>query len=510
MAQKDVPLSDTQLRARIRGCWIGKAVGGTLGQPWEGHRRPLNLTFYQPVPTEMIPNDDLDLQVVWAAVLDRMDTPRVDRHALAQAWLDHVQFPWDEYGVALRNLRNGLKAPQTGSFDNWFTQGMGAAIRSEIWACLAAGDPKLAAAYAYEDACVDHADEGIHAEVFFAAIESAAFIEHNRDRLIDIGLAAIPETSLTYRAVIDTRQWWAQQPNWLAVRERILDRYGSDNFTDSVMNIGFIILGWLAGDGDFGESICIANNCGMDTDCTAATLGAILGIIDPDSIDARWTDPIGDKLVLNKGIVGIDHPDTLDGFTDLILDLRHRLDGRPPAPEDLTQSTEHLAIPVRMGFVPSLDDTETRLPPAGAPEPTLPPSAVSTTLPGTYARLLAHEFEDEVLLLRYTLTLEEPRDVRIMFNCPQANRVWIDGVYRFGRDHGPMVPAPHRAPADQFVNLSLGAGVHTLTAAVRRPSNGRGVQWVVGVVDQKTYQWLPDVLFQKKAEPALSPIASKR
>src|SRR5690606_20282439 len=121
-------------------------------------------------------------------------------------------------------------------------------------------------------------------------------IEHNRDRLIDIGLAAIPETSLTHRAVVDTRRWWAQQPNWLAVRERILDRYGSDNFTDSVMNIGFIILGWLAGEGDFGESICIANNCGMDTDCTAATLGAILGIIDPDSIDARWTDPIGDKL----------------------------------------------------------------------------------------------------------------------------------------------------------------------------------------------------------------------
>ncbi len=66
-------LDPTALRSKIIGCWFGKAVGGTLGQPYEGVTHALDLDFYDPVPTEMIPNDDLDLQVVAAVLLDRMD-----------------------------------------------------------------------------------------------------------------------------------------------------------------------------------------------------------------------------------------------------------------------------------------------------------------------------------------------------------------------------------------------------------------------------------------------------
>ena len=56
-------------RKKVLGAWLGKAVGGTLGQPWEGSRGPLALSFYDPVPTDMMPNDDIDLQVVWACRL---------------------------------------------------------------------------------------------------------------------------------------------------------------------------------------------------------------------------------------------------------------------------------------------------------------------------------------------------------------------------------------------------------------------------------------------------------
>jgi len=48
-------------RKKVMGCWLGKAVGGTLGQPYEGCNEPLNLSYYEPVPDDMIPNDDLDL-----------------------------------------------------------------------------------------------------------------------------------------------------------------------------------------------------------------------------------------------------------------------------------------------------------------------------------------------------------------------------------------------------------------------------------------------------------------
>ena len=45
-------MNDKLYRKKVMGCWLGKAAGGTLGQPYEGCDGPLNLTYYNPVPTE--------------------------------------------------------------------------------------------------------------------------------------------------------------------------------------------------------------------------------------------------------------------------------------------------------------------------------------------------------------------------------------------------------------------------------------------------------------------------
>lgn len=478
-------LSLPSYRERVMGCWLGKAIGGTLGMPFEGEPGPLDLAFYTPVPTEMLPNDDLDLQVVWACVLDKMERPRVDRHLLAQAWLDHVQFPWDEYGVALRNLKNGLKAPLSGSYDNWFTDSMGAPIRSEIWACLAPGDPALAAAYAYEDGCVDHGGEGLWAEVFLAALQSAAFTESDPDSLLRGALGQLPATSRTRLAVEDAVRWWQKSGDWQEVRRKIVEGHGRDNFTDAPMNIAFTVLGWLAGAGDFSRAICIAVNCGMDTDCTGATVGALMGILDPVGIPQRWVEPIGRSLVLSPGIVGLHAPDSLDGFTDLILRLRDRLEGRMPQ-RDAAQATDQSADRLRIGVAREFAD---RMPAADAPPQFA--AAVPVALPGTVGRLPVNEFAEDVLLLRYRFCLSSPRTVRVLFNTPQECRVWVDGAFAFGRDGGVMAPSFHRVPKDQFTDLTLAEGEHTLSAAVRRPETG-AAEWVAGVADKPTMQWIPE------------------
>ncbi|MEE9403563.1 MAG: ADP-ribosylglycohydrolase family protein, partial [Algisphaera sp.] len=198
------PINRQDFRRRMIGCWLGKAVGGTLGMPYEGVDQMLELTFYDPVPTQMLPNDDLDLQVVYAFLLDKLDDIRVNRHDLVAAW-PHVGMSPDEYGICKRNLKLGLKPPHTGSFDNPFTDGMGAAIRTELWACLAPGNPDLAAQYAYEDACMDHAGDGIYAALFLAALQSLAFVESDIDRLLDAALTQIPVHCRVRRAVTDVR-----------------------------------------------------------------------------------------------------------------------------------------------------------------------------------------------------------------------------------------------------------------------------------------------------------------
>lgn len=483
-------------RQRVMSCWLGKAVGGTLGTPFEGQDGPFHLTFYSPVPEKMLANDDLDLQVVWACVMDKLFEVRVDRHILAQAWLDHVRFPFSEYAVALRNLRLGIKPPVSGSYDNWFANNMGAAIRTELWACLAPGNPRLAADYAYEDACVDHAEEGVWAAMFLAALESTAFCASDPQVLLDTALPQLPADSLVRRAVQDTRKEWAESHDWLKVRERILERYYRQDPSHVVMNMAFIVLGWLAGEGDFSKAICTAANCGKDTDCTAATVGALMGIIAPSSIPARWLKPVGRDLVLSPQIRGIQPPATLDAFTDLVIDLGERLRARPPASQALDQSTEPFRIRVDAAFSDWKSVNAMR---HGICQ--MPAITSQILLPGALATLERGAFRNEVLLLKYAIHLDASQTVRLVFNTPQESWVWVDGAFRFGREGGSMIPSPHRAPVNQFCDLHLEAGSHEVIAAIGRP-DGPKADWLIALADAVSFLWIPDVFnFAGKACP---------
>lgn len=308
-------ISEQDYFEKAYGGWLGKNIGGTLGAPVEGKMEVLDLTFYPQLSEGPLPNDDLDLQLVWLHAVEQYGA-RLTSKELGQEWLEHVFFPFDEYGYALTNLRRGIKPPVAGWFGNPFTNCMGSPIRSEIWAMLAPGAPATAAWYAWQDAVVDHAGgEGVYGEMFFAAIESAAFIERDIDVLLDIGLKVIPDSSRVAKAVRDLRKWNSEGKDWLEARELIINYHGHQNFTDAPQNIAFTILGWLYGE-DFGDSILKAVNCGYDTDCTGATLGAILGIIGgKDSLPEKWVRPVGNRIAVSNPIKGFDAPKDLDELT---------------------------------------------------------------------------------------------------------------------------------------------------------------------------------------------------
>ncbi|MBD0380898.1 ADP-ribosylglycohydrolase family protein [Paenibacillus sedimenti] len=299
----------------VYGGWLGKNIGGTLGAPVEGRKELLELTFYPELPDGPLENDDLDMQLVWLHALEQYG-PGLTSRELGQEWLEHIFFPYDEYGYALTNLRRGLIPPISGWFNNPFNDCMGSPIRSEIWAMAAPGAPDTAAHYAYQDAIVDHAGgEGVYGEMFFAALESAIFFEKDRDRLIEIGMNHIPEHCRTAKALKDLLRWQQEGKSWTETRLLILEHHGSDNFTDAPQNIAFTILGWLYGE-DFEDAILKAVNCGYDTDCTAATLGAILGmLLGPEGLPDKWVKPVGERVVVSSPIKGFPAPKNLDELT---------------------------------------------------------------------------------------------------------------------------------------------------------------------------------------------------
>ena len=180
-----------EFRDKVLGCWQGKNIGGTLGAPMEGTRQLGDISFYtQETAGRPAPNDDLDLQLVWLLAVEQNGAYRLNERILGEYWMRYITGPWNEYGTAKGNIAAGLCPPLSGFCNNAEWQNSnGAWIRSEIWACLFPGAPDEAARFAWMDACVDHCGDGIYAEIFTAALESAAFVEQDLLRLIDIALA---------------------------------------------------------------------------------------------------------------------------------------------------------------------------------------------------------------------------------------------------------------------------------------------------------------------------------
>ncbi|MBD3175306.1 MAG: ADP-ribosylglycohydrolase family protein [Armatimonadia bacterium] len=324
-------LNAPEYRTKVLGCWLGKNIGGTLGAPFEWRRQINDVSFYtQDLGGEPLPNDDLDIQLLWLVALEEMG-PDLDAHALAEYWLLYVTPHWCEYGNAKINLQTGLMPPLSGSLNNPYKHSCGCFIRSEIWGCVAPGCPDVAARYAYEDGILDHGDgEGLFGEVFCAALESAAFVQGDLRELIDIGLSYIPGDCGIARAVRQVIDSYDSGMPWRDARDRLLGEFrGSTHMGyewctseedrakgfhegelgwDAPSNVALVVLGLLYGEGDFASTLCTTVNCGEDTDCTAATVGAIWGIIHgAEAIPEEWIEPIGRTIktaCLNLGELG--------------------------------------------------------------------------------------------------------------------------------------------------------------------------------------------------------------
>ena len=325
---------------KVRGCWNGKNIGGTLGAPFECIRREFDVSYYQQDLNKPLPNDDLDLQLVWLNAVEKHGRG-INSHILGEYWLSHIIPAWAEYGAGKNNMRMGLVPPLSGYVGNKFRDSNGSYILMEIWACLCPGHPELAVKYAYEDATVDHSKEGVYASVFIAAIESAAFAESDRDTLIDIGLSYLPEDSAIHKAVACARKCHETGMTWKEARKKLLQEIpcsfgliGTDPRDipsdepigpmgyDAPCHMGLIVMAWLYGEGDFDRSICIAASCGEDSDCTAGTLAAILGIINGNSaIDEKWLRPLGgfiETTCVNLNDSRIKIPKTIDELVERV------------------------------------------------------------------------------------------------------------------------------------------------------------------------------------------------
>lgn len=318
-------LNKDVIKDKILACWIGKNIGGTMGGPFECMTEMNDIKGFTTPKGEPLPNDDLDLQLVWLTAMEQHGPIAMSAAVLSDYWPSYITPHWNEYGTAKANLRRGIMPPMCGELNNeaWKNSN-GAWIRSEIWACMCPGVPGAAVKYAVMDACIDHGiSEGTYAEMFTAALESMAFFENDIRKLIENALNFIPAECRVAKSIKLVLEEYDKGTPWKTVREMVVDDNKDLGWFQAPGNLAFAVIGLMYGEGDFKKTMIYAINCGDDTDCTAATCGALLGIMGgTQAIPEDWHEHIGNRIITCSvdGAYNI-IPKTCDELTDRVMEL---------------------------------------------------------------------------------------------------------------------------------------------------------------------------------------------
>ena len=332
-ATTSLPLRPENYYDKVLGGWVGKSAGGILGAPIEGYKTFNSIELTDELFDTNFPNDDLDLQVLWLDMVAQYG-PYVREADFARHWRAHVAFPWNEYGVATRNLTLGLDIPDSGRHNNsYWSESMGSPIRSEIWGMLFPGDPERAARYARIDSELDHTGFSVHAEQFFAACAALAFTESDLHRILNQAIGVLPFGSVCAQLFHRVRGWY-DDFGFAVAAGKVKSYYGDADFTSAPMNVGFTMLSILHAGNDF-DRIIESLHLGHDSDCVVATAAAILGILHGnDDIPELWRQRVGNELLISPEVSGIRCPATLTELAEWTCEIGTKLaDGWPTPPE---------------------------------------------------------------------------------------------------------------------------------------------------------------------------------
>ncbi len=331
-----------KLENKIHGAWMGRVCGCLLGKTIEGirtdelipflketgnypmHRYILhsdldkvnlnkykfgfNSRCYADTANGMPVDDDTNYTVLYQEVIEKYgrDFTPFD---VSRAWLAYQ--PKDAYCTAERvafcNFVKGYEPPESAIYKNPYREWIGAQIRADYFGYINPGNPALAAEMAWRDASISHTKNGIYGEMFVAAMLAVAAETNNIKDIILGGLAEIPHTSRLYKEIISVLDGFedgiSQSECFKAIHKKF-DEHIAHDWCHTISNAMIVAASLLYGQGDYGESICIAVEAGFDTDCNGATVGSVLGMANGiDSIPDYWTKPIND--ILHTSIFGV-------------------------------------------------------------------------------------------------------------------------------------------------------------------------------------------------------------
>jgi ADP-ribosylglycohydrolase len=153
---------------------------------------------------------------------------------------------------------------------------------------------------ACKDAVGSQTRNGIYSGMFFAALIADAFATGDAVQSIDTAARYVPPRSRFAEMVRFVKEQCAAEDDWQKVNAAIYAKYPAEcpRFNHSLPNAAIVLMGLIKGGSDFGRTLGITVMAGMDTDCTGATAGSIMGCaLGTHGIPQRWSQPFNDTIV---------------------------------------------------------------------------------------------------------------------------------------------------------------------------------------------------------------------
>lgn len=280
---KAVPVDtdSERFREQIHGGWLCQLIGGAMGTMVEGYTSENlkaafgDVTGYLREPNTY--NDDITFELAFLDAFGRKGY-QVTSEDIALSWVGLIPCGWSAEELAIRNIKNGIFPPESGTYRNPFNEWIGAQMRAGVCGMVAPGDPYLAAKLAWADGEVSHANNGILGEVFNAVMTSLAFVRDDIRDVVKEAVDLIPRDSEYYSVISFAYDCCMRYDNWQEALKACTEKYHKYNWIHAYPNACCEIIALLYGNGDFRETLHIITMCGIDVDCNAGMIMPLLAI----------------------------------------------------------------------------------------------------------------------------------------------------------------------------------------------------------------------------------------
>jgi ADP-ribosylglycohydrolase len=332
-------LTDEELLDRFHGAWTGRACGCALGKPVEGMgmsedgrgkiKKYLSTRSHWPLDyyfsgekiddleigcsaswreniAYMEPDDDIHYTLIGLKVLENKGT-KFQWYDVADCW--NSSLPYNAICTAetqailnynmqySRMTQHRTTAEFTSTNNNPYREWIGAQIRADGWAYCCAGNPELAAEFAWRDAHWTHTANGIYGEMFAAAVIAAAFVEKDPKILVEIGLSEIPHKCKLAEAIRQALCWIEECIDSERFMYKLDEEYEGMSAVHTVNNALICVMALFYGNMNPDKSICISVMGALDTDCNGATVGSIVGAASgKKNFGGKLADPLNDTI----------------------------------------------------------------------------------------------------------------------------------------------------------------------------------------------------------------------